>query len=463
MMKRRVILGLVTYFLLFGAFSVLTVEIIAQSKKDIQQAKKLTTEGDAFFRQKNYQSAIDKYAEAIALTPKNNYAHFWKGYAHYYLNQFDQAAMSLDAALTNGYKPLEIYRIRWYANYQNKNYDAALNDVQEGLKLEPGFYFNNALGDVYRAKSDWQNALVAYRTAAQLDPNNADVNFWIAMTSYNLGDTKTQESAAQEAVQKNTRYMGESFFLIGDALYKAGKNDEAMRTFERAINIKPEIREVYAPLSDIYRSQARFADAIAAAKKGLAIYPDDGNLYTSLSWYYSLADKHKEAVEAGQQAVKFAPDQAMGYTNLCRAYNDIREYTKAVEICNQALRISPNDGETNFYIGRAYDFLKIPNKAAEHYKKAVDGLEEFTRGNPDYSDGFYLLGNAYFTVGQNDKAIEAYKKSLDLSPNFAKARFNLGYLYFLKKDLAAAEQQYEALKKIDYVTAVKLKQAMEKK
>lgn len=462
-MTRKIFLGLITYFLLFGAFSALPVKVNAQPKANLQRAKKLATEGDKFFQQKNYQSAIDKYAEAIVLAPNNGYAHFWKGYAHYYLNQYEQAAAALDAALTQGYKPLEVYRLRWYVNYQNKNYDAALSDVSQALKLEPGFYFTNALGDVYRAKNDWQNALAAYRAAAQLEPNNSDVSYWIALMSYNLGDTKAQETAAQEAVKKNTQFMGESFFLIGDALYKAKKYNEATQAFERAINIKSEIEGVYAPLSDIYRSQGRFADAITLTKKGLALFPNDGNLYTSLSWYYSLADKPKEAVEAGRQAINFAPNQAMGYTNLCRAYNDIREYSKAIETCSQALKLNPDDGETSFYLGRAYDFLQNPDTATQYYKKAVVGLEQFTLNNPDYSDGFYLLGNAYFADGQRDKAIEAYKKSLELSPNFAKARYNLGYLYFLKNDLAAAEQQYEALKKIDYVTAVKLKQAMEKK
>ena len=462
-MTKRIFLGLIAYFLLFGAFSALTIEVNAQPRRDIQKAKKLSDEGDAFFRQKNYQAAIDKYAEAIVLVPNNAYPHFWKGYAHYYLNQFDQAAAELDTALTQGHKPLDIYRIRWYANLQNKNYDAALRDVQEGLKLDSGFYFNNALGDIYRTRTDWQNALIAYRTAAQLEPNNGDVQFWIAFSSFALIDTKTQESAAQEAVKKSTKFMGESFFLIGDALYKNGKNDEALQAFQRAINIKPDIREVYAPLSDIYRSQGRFTDAINIAKKGIALFPDDGNLYISLAWYYSLADKFNEAVEAGQQAIKYAPNQSMGYTNLCRAYNDIREYTKAIETCNQALKLNPDDGETNFYLARAYDFVKNSERATELYKKAVAGMEAFTRNNPTYSDGFYLLGNAYFADGQRDKAIEAYKKTLELSPNFAKARYNLGYLYFLKNDLVAAEQQYEALKKIDYVTAVKLKQAMEKK
>ena len=126
-------------------------------------------------------------------------------------------------------------------------------------------------------------------------------------------------------------------------------------------------------------------------------------------------------------------------------------------------RFFPNDGETNFYLGRAHDFINKPDLATKYYDKAVVGLLEFTRNNPDYSDGFYLLGNAYYVDHQKDKAIAAYKKCLQLSPRFAKARYNLGIIYFSNGNLIAAKQQYEELKKIDPVTAEKLKQAMDKK
>ncbi|MBA2494002.1 MAG: tetratricopeptide repeat protein, partial [Acidobacteria bacterium] len=88
---------------------------------------------------------------------------------------------------------------------------------------------------------------------------------------------------------------------------------------------------------------------------------------------------------------------------------------------------------------------------------------DYTNKNPEYSDGYYLLGNAYVGAEQRDKAIEAYKKSLALSPKFAIARYNLGYMYFLTDDLKSAREQYNALLQIDADLAAKLKQAMEKK
>jgi len=67
-----------------------------------------------------------------------------------------------------------------------------------------------------------------------------------------------------------------------------------------------------------------------------------------------------------------------------------------------------------------------------------------------------------FANHQPDKAIEAYRKCLDISPDFAKARFNLGFVYKVKKDKVAALQQYNLLTKNDVGLAAKLKAEIDK-
>lgn len=460
-MKRKIFIGFMTALFLLTIFSFAPQNVFAQPKK----AKKLVTDGDKFFQQKDYQSAIDKYAEAIVIAPNYPNAYFWKGTAHYYLKQYDQAAQDLSTALAQGYKqPNEIYKVRAYVYFDKRDYDAALGDMQQNVLLEPSNVNHVlALGEIYINKKDWANALTTYKRAAQLDAQNGNIDYFLAFISNQNGDYSAQGSAAASALRKGTKYIGESHYLYGEAQQRERNSLEAMQSYERALNAKPDIYPAYALLSELYRGQGRFNDAINITTKGLEIFKNDGSMYINLAWYYSLADKHDEAVEAGLKAVENSPDSSLGYTNLCRAYNDIREYTKAIEICNKALSISPNDGETNFYLGRSYSFLNRKDTAEKYYAKAVEGLLRYTADNPEYSDGFYLLGNAYFANGKRDKAIEAYKRCLDLSPRFAKARYNLGYIYYLENNPTAARQQYEELKKFDAVTAEKLKQAMEKK
>ena len=128
--KKLAVSGLLlTMFLCFAGMA------DAQSKKDQKKAKQLVEQAEKEFRQKNYRSSIDNYAESIVLVPNNANAHFWKGYAHYYLKEYDQAMSEMDTAFKLGYTPLDVYKVRWFLNFDKKNYDAALADIQEGLKL----------------------------------------------------------------------------------------------------------------------------------------------------------------------------------------------------------------------------------------------------------------------------------------------------------------------------------------
>jgi len=466
-MSKKVFIGLTTYFLMFAFFAAFVGEVNAQprnAKKPNDRAKRLAAQGDQLFNQKDYRSAINKYAEAIVISPNYPAAHYWKGYAHYYLDEYDAAAEDLDMAFNQGHPRLEIYKIRWYVNFQKRNYDAALEDVQQGLRLEPSnVVFTSALGDIYLGKQDFQNAIASYKKSIELDPNNGDVYYFLALSYAQTGDYTQQRLMAIEAVKKNTGYAGESYRLIGDALSLAKKPADAILAYERALNVKPDSPvEVYTFLAGLYQSQSRLNDAVATAKKGVQLYPNDGNLFISLTWFYSLAERHNEAVGTGVQAIKLVPNEYMAYTNLCRAYNDTKQYSQAIATCNKALNLSPDDGETYYYLARAHDLTNKPDQATQYYKKAVIGLIEFVRNNPDSADAYYLLGNAYFADDQTGKAIEAFKKSLQLSPNFARAHYNIGYMYFLENNMTAARDHYNKLTKLDAPLAEKLKQAMKK-
>lgn len=462
---KKIYIGFISFCLLFTVFSVFTANVAAQPKKDIRKAKNLKDDGDKAFRQKNYKIAVEKYAESIVLVPNVAEPHFWKGYAHYYLNEYDQALTEVNAAeKLNFNKPIEIYKIRYFLNLKKENFSDAEVDINKVLSVEPNnFEFLIASGDVNFAKKDYRSALNAYKKALPAKPNNGDLLYLIAACHFNLGEISEQGIAADKSIKNGTKYIGEAFALLGDSHQKSKKYPEAIEAYKQAINSKQDNYAVYRSLADIYRTQSRFDDAIKISKDGLRIYPNDGNFYTDLSWYYSLANRHQDAIDAAKAAITFLPNQSLAYTNICRAYNDTAQYSLAVNSCTKALQLNPNDGETYFYLGRAYQYLGKNADAAKAYDKSVDGLIEFTKQNPDYSDGYYLLGNAYLANSNFVKAGESYLKCLSISPRFAKARYNLGLVYVLKKEKSSATDQYNALLNLDKDLAGKLKAEIDKK
>jgi tetratricopeptide (TPR) repeat protein len=396
--------------------------------------------------------------------PQNPVAHYKKGFAHFNLNERDAAIESFTTALSQGFRPvIDVYRVRAFIYFEQKNFNAALGDLDKALAIAPrDVKFLKGLGEVHLARNAFQQALEALQKAAQVEPNDPDIHYNMARAYFAIGDVKAQKTAAEAALAKGTRFPGESHYLLADAFQKQGNWAEAILSYQRAISSKPDIYQAHRNLAEVFRNEGRFADAITTLRDGLNTFPRDGGFYTDLSWYYSLAGRPKDAVDSAKSATQLLPNQYAGFTNLCRAYNESGEFVLAVNACNQALKLQPGDGETYYYLGNALVQQNKSVEATPMYAKAVNGLLEYTRRNPNLSDGWYLLGNASFADLQYDRAIEAYMKCLGISPKFLKARVNLGITYTRKKNKAAAMEQYVVLQTADPALAAILKAQIDK-
>ncbi len=437
--------------------------VFAQSRKDRDQAKKFQEEADKAITAKNYREAADLYGKSVQLVPVNSYAHYRKGYAHFSLKEYDQAINGFTLALNQGFKPLDIYRIRYFVYFEQGNYDAALSDIQKGLVLAPGdINFLNAVGEINYARKSYPQAREAFELASKAAPNNANVFYNIARVSLAMNDATAQVAAADRALTLGTTFPAETFFLLADGNQKLKNVAAAITAYQRVLALKPNMSQVYMRLSDLYKGESRFGEAIEILKKGLVQFVNDGNFYTELGLLYSLDGRSKEAVEASRAGVQLLPNQAAGYTNLCRAYNETQNYNLAVSACNSSLRIRPDDGETYFYLGNALALSDKTNDATRAYANAVRGLLAATAKNPEQSDLWYLLGNSYFAAKEFDKAISAYLKCLEISPKFIKARANLGICYTRKRNKAAATEQYNLLMAVDKGLAERVKAEIDK-
>jgi tetratricopeptide (TPR) repeat protein len=434
----------------------------AQNKKQREQAKKLQDLGDQSAYARNYAEAVEKYGQSLAIVATNPYAHYRKGFAHFELKQYPDALSEFTAALSQGFKPIEVYRVRTYIYLEQKDWDNAIADSKSALALEPrNPAFVKSLVEGYLGKNDNVSALALLQKASGIAPNDPDIDYYLARLYAANNDAKNEQASAEAALRKGERLVGETYYLLGDAHQHQHNWTAAIDAFTRSVAAKPDVA-AYRNLTEAYRSDGRYTEAINTTAQALKAFPQNGDLYTDMSWFLSLADRPSEAIGAAKAAIQIQPQAYLGYTNLCRAYNDNKQYDLAIQACNTALKLQPSDGETYFYLGRAMNLNGKTVEATKMYTLAVKGLEDYVQKLPDYSDGWYLLGNAYFADNQRDKALDAYLKCLDLSPKYVKARYNIGIIYTQKKMKRQAQDQYNSLLKLDPKVAVLLKEQIDK-
>lgn len=454
------------FLLLLAFFGLLAPSNPAQSKKDRQRAEKLINEGARLLNQKNFQGAVNSYVQALGILPNDANAHFQKGRAHFFLNEYDLAVTEFNLAQQNGHKAIDVYSNRWRAYEKLQKYDEALADIKNVLTAEP----NNsdylaASAEMNFNKGNYQEASGAYERLIIASPrsaNVADLYYRLALSKSKLGDIEGQAAAAEEAIKRNTLNLADALMLVANARFAQKRVPEAIDAYSRALASRPDKVDAYLQLAELYRGEDRIDEGIEILKKGKNLYPTNGDLYTSLSLFYSLAGKPDEAVEAGKAATQLLPDKSAGFTNLCRAYAGVNKPELAIGACNSALRLTPDDGETLFYLARAQEGAKNPKEAEKTYNRAVDQLTAQTKAKPDSADAFYMLGNAYSELGSAANATAAYKRSIELNPRYSRAFFNLALIYINGRNKSAALEQYNALLQLNEKLAASLKPDIDK-
>jgi tetratricopeptide (TPR) repeat protein len=147
---------------------------------------------------------------------------------------------------------------------------------------------------------------------------------------------------------------------IGIAYHQMMQLDNARKSYEQALKIKPNYVEVMNNLGTVYYARKSFRRAI--------------------SWY--------------QKALKIAPDEpksASIYMNLGTAFFARKQYAKATEAYQTAMRIDPEVFERHGNVGVILEERTVEERAKFHF----------------------YLAKLYAKKGRNDLALQYLRKSLE--------------------------------------------------
>ena len=114
-------------------------------------------------------------------------------------------------------------------------------------------HVHNQVGNLFRIRGDTLSAINCFRQALFLDPSNYDVMLNLARVLLNL---KFYEDAIFLA-KRSLHLKGEDAWLqhytIGEAYRNAGKHEEALLYFNKALEINPELHGAEVHIRELKR------------------------------------------------------------------------------------------------------------------------------------------------------------------------------------------------------------------
>ncbi len=175
--------------------------------------------------------------------------------------------------------------------------------------------------------------------------------------------------------------------LLGLALEKAGRLDEAVVAAQAAARLAPGSAEMHYNLGYALVKTGRPADAIASFETALRLRPDYAEAHCNLSVALIELRRGREAFEHLTTALQLRPNYADAHYNLGNLFARTRRLDEAIAHFESAVRLEPARADIHFNLARALFETGRPAEAAAHYETVL-------RLTPDDADAVRNLAQA---------------------------------------------------------------------
>jgi protein O-mannosyl-transferase len=263
-------------------------------------------------------------------------------------------------------------------------------------------------GKVLQENGRWQEALVAYERAIEIDGRFGD--------AYNN--------------------MATIYHLQGDWA-------SAIGWYEKALIRYPDYEEIYQNIADAHAQSGDLNAAVIAYQRALQIDPERGETWSNYGQVLYTAKRLDEAENAFLRAVALVPELAEPYNNLGNIYADRREYDRAVAMYGKALELAPRAR------GQVVVNLATTLAALGDSERARSLIEEALATEPERAEWHYRLGRLERTLGQRAEAVAAFAKAVELDEQHVLALVNWGEVLLEMGSVAEASECFARATRID--------------
>lgn len=121
-------------------------------------------------------------------------------------------------------------------------------------------------GVAYEAKDDIANAVAAYTTVLEGDPNHVGALINLGTIYYNRRDFKQAETHYRTAIYANPNYAL-AYFDLANVLDETGRKDEAILAYKTSIRLDPNHKDSHYNLAVVYEYLKKVRQALPHWRK----------------------------------------------------------------------------------------------------------------------------------------------------------------------------------------------------
>jgi tetratricopeptide (TPR) repeat protein len=238
------------------------------------------------------------------------------------------------------------------------------------------------------------------------------------------------------------KYIAEVEYARGSTAFASGDATSAILQILSAANANPSVDIYWRDLAQLYLTQLNQI----SADKTLSDVDKTQQVKTLVTNAATVAN---QAVRVSPLNVENWNVRGFVYRNLIGVPN---ADTLAIESYTKAGLLEPASPFSFTELGRVY-LIKAQDATSQtdvqrqqELMSALENLNKALALKPDYSPALYLTALVYGAQGKTDDEIAKLESAKTMAPNDIGLAFQLGVIYYQKKDFTKAQAEFERIK-----------------
>jgi tetratricopeptide (TPR) repeat protein len=335
--------------------------------------------------------------------------------------------------------------------------ETALNDMAASPSLRAQRYAE--LGNLLLAATFFDEAVLCYRHAERLEPEQPRWPYLRAHANLRKGDRDAAASALERTLELQPEYVP-ALVWLGDTYLDLGRVDDAQKAFSRALAHQPDSAAALFGAGRAALTRRSYDDAVRDLEQALRVDPTATVIHYPLAMAYRGRGEREKADALLKKRGAVAPDLAdpmLQQAEVVLASNVAMEqlgmqalrrqdWSGAIQAFKRGLEIAPGDPALRYWMATAMIASGDAVGAEREFRTVV-------RTHPEFANAHFSLGAILDRQGQKADALREYEAAVNAAPTMPEARLRLADTLRAQGQLAPSLPQYDEAVKLDPTVA----------
>jgi tetratricopeptide (TPR) repeat protein len=383
--------------------------IIAERKLGLRPHAKpgSTIPGLALIEQGRLRDAIEELDGLLRSGPSSP-ALASRALAHFFLNDLDSALGDAGAAIALDSKNPLAFLARGLVFHERSNYDRAITDFTDSLRLRPGSPAAWGFRARSRVATHGENSYSEARNDAgrALQLQAGDV-----LDRLSLGNAKIVLDQREEAIRDFDQVLkvgpnALAYASRGVGRTAAGKYDEALADLDEAIRLRPNDADSLMLRGGIYRHKKRYDLALRDMDDALRLKPSEFGYHLTRGRFHRERGETEKALADFEEEVKINGHRFSARTFLIDALRKKGDFERALKVVTEQLGRDPK-GTNSLYSERVAILIE-----AGQLDRALADCDEWARIDPTNAYALLDRADVFELKRQFSRALADYDEAL---------------------------------------------------